>query len=30
MKKIFKEGLDFRKFVFKQAEGIKQEFKSKG
>jgi KDO2-lipid IV(A) lauroyltransferase len=30
MKKIFKEDLDFRKFVFKQAEGIKQEFKSKG
>lgn len=30
MKKIFKEGLDFREFVFKQAEGIKQEFKSKG
>ena len=30
MKKIFKEDLDFRKFVFKQAEGIKQEFKSRG
>jgi len=28
MKKILKEGLDFREFVFQQAESIKQEFKS--
>ena len=30
MKKILKEGLDFREFVFEQAESIKQEFKSRG
>jgi len=30
MKKIFKEGLDFREFVFRQAKGIKQAFKSQG